>query len=348
MRILFALLIAFAAQAAETLVGGPYVVNITTRSATICWLTQTGEVKLGSAPGELTKASPVLRMHKVTHAGLKPGQTYYYDIEGAGKGSFQTPAAAGQPFNFIVYGDTRTRHELHQKIVDAMVKVAPDFVVHTGDLVSDGADSALWPIFFNISKELLRKTVFFPSLGNHEKNSPQYYEFFDVRIPYYSFNWGDAHFTVLNTDIGNLAMSKAAKDEYWAEQVKWMEDDLAANQKPAFRFLIFHHPPFTAVKRRQGGGEHVTKLVPLFEKYKATAVFSGHDHNYQRHVKNGVQYIVTGGGGAPLYPVDGPIPGLTEKVLSTEHFVQVKVEGKVAHIKAVGIDGSTIEEVELR
>ena len=342
--------LSLAAAAQEKLVGGPFVVNVGPRAATVCWLVQSSEVKLGVSPDQLTTAAPVLRSHKVTYAGLKPGATYHYNVTGteAGKGWFKTPPEGDVPFNFVVYGDTRTRHELHQKVVDAVVKVKPDFVAHTGDLVSDGGDTALWPIFFNISKELLRQTVFFPSLGNHERNNPQYYEFFDVKTAYYSFNWGNSHFTFLNSDLGNVAMSASAKEQYWAEQKRWMEDDLKKAQKAAFRFMIFHHPPFTAVKKRQGGNKEVTALVPLFEQYNVTAIFNGHDHNYQRHLKNGIHYIVTGGGGAPLYPVDGPIEGLTQKVLSTEHFVQVQVAGKTAHIRAVALDGTVIEEIDLK
>ena len=124
--------------------------------------------------------------------------------------------------------------------------------------------------------------------------------------------------------------------------------DLKRSQNADFRFLVFHNPPFTAVKKRQKEGGASQALVPLFEQYRVTAVFNGHDHNYQRHVKNGVQYIVTGGGGAPLYPVDGPIPGLTQKVESTEHFVQVKVEGNEATLEAVALDGSLIDTFELK
>ena len=33
--------------------------------------------------------------------------------------------------------------------------------------------------------------------------------------------------------------------------------------------MIAHHPPFTAVTRRQGESPHITALVPMFEKYHA-------------------------------------------------------------------------------
>ena len=257
----------------------------------------------------------------------------------AGRGAFKTPPAGAAEFKFVVYGDTRSRHDMHQRVIDAMVKTEPDFVIHTGDLVADGLDTAQWPRFFSIERELLRKTVFFPVLGNHERNSPHYFEFFDMKKPYYSFDWGTAHFSLLDTGI--------AQSE-WDEQARWFEADLERAAKADFRFVIFHHPPYTAVKRRQGDGGRPRGLVPLMEKHKVQAVFSGHDHNYQRHFQNGIHYVVTGGGGAPLYPVDAPIEGMTKKVVSTEHYVQMRVNGAAARMEAVALDGSLIEGVEIR
>jgi 3',5'-cyclic AMP phosphodiesterase CpdA len=336
-------------QAADKLVGGPFVVNVSKWSATVVWIVQTADVKLGESPYTASQTAPVLRSQKVKFADLEPGKTYYYDVLGRdeGKGHFKTVPVGPAEFKFVVYGDTRTRHDMHQRVMEAVSKAEPDFVLHTGDLVASGRDSAHWLIFFSIEKDVLRKTVFFPSLGNHERNDSQYHDFFDVRSPYYSFNWGTSHFVVLNSDIGNAALSTGAKEAFWAEQRSWLEDDLKKSQKAAFRFLTFHHPPFTAMKRRQSRKHPIQEMVPLFEQYNVTAVFNGHDHNYQHHVKNGVHYVVTGGGGAPLYEVDAPIPEITQKVVRVEHFVQVKVAGEQARIEAVGLDGRLIDTIEL-
>jgi 3',5'-cyclic AMP phosphodiesterase CpdA len=336
-------------EAADKMAGGPYVVNVGPRKATIGWVIQTSEAKLGLAPGKLDKSGPVLRSEKVTLAGLEAGKTYYYDVTGTpeGTGHFKTAPLGPSSFHFVVYGDTRTRHEVHRRVVAAIAKVQPDFVLLVGDLVADGDDTALWPIFFSIEKDLLNKTAFFPMLGNHERNNRRYYEFFDATTPYYSFNWGTAHFAVLNTDVGNMAASRAAREAFWAEQTGWLEADLARAQKADFRFVAMHHPPFTAVKSRQGHDTPATPLVPLFEKYKVHAVFCGHDHNYQHHLKNGIRYLVSGGGGAPLYPTDSPIPGITQKAESVENFLKVSVEGNTALIEAFRPDGSSIDKLSL-
>jgi hypothetical protein len=110
---------------------------------------------------------------------------------------------------------------------------------------------------------------------------------------------------------------------------------------------VAHHPPFSAVKTRQGSNAHMTALVPMFEKYHVTAAFFGHDHNYQHYLKNGIPYIVTGGGGAPLYDVDVPPEGITQKVVKVENFVSVSVQGTKVQIEAIAIDGTKLDEFEV-
>ena len=333
----------------EKVVGGPYVVNVGPRSATVMWVVQTGEASLGTEPNKADKTAPVLRAQKTAFLGLKPGTIYYYQAfpGDAGKGSFKTPSDGEGRFQFVVYGDTRTRHDVHRTVINGILKYAsPDFILHTGDLVADGNDPALWPIFFDAERELLRKAAFFPSLGNHEQNALSYFDFLNAKA-YYSFNWGNAHFMVIDSDIENAGETKTQRDSFWQEQTRWLEDDLREAQKADFRFLFAHHPPMTAVKRRQGDNPHMTALEPMFEKYRLTAGFFGHDHNYQHYVQNGVHYFVTGGGGAPLYDVDTPPAGITRKVVSTENFMVVQVDGLTARFEARTPDGQILEDTEL-
>lgn len=165
--------------------------------------------------------------------------------------------------------------------------------------------------------------------------------------PYYSFDWGAAHFAVINSDIANVSPSQAVRDAFWLEQTRWLENDLASAQKATFRFVFAHHPPMTAVARRQGDNPHMTALEPLFEKYRVTVGFFGHDHNYQHYKKNGIHYFITGGGGAPLYDVDTPPAGITVKVASTENFLIVNIAGSAIHIEGRKPNGETIEATDL-
>lgn len=345
--VLFALA-ALPAMAADEVVGGPFVVNVSARSAQIVWVVKSAEVTL-STQGGAPKSAPILHSETVTFNGLKAGTTYEYAVPGHPnlKGSFRTPAPAGQNYEFVVYGDNRTRADVHRKVIQSLLKNAnPQFVVQTGDMVADGSDSTLWPVFFDIEHELLAKTVFFPSLGNHERNAKNYYDLLQVPT-FYSFNWGNAHFAVIDTDIANMAQGESARQAAWKEQVQWLEDDLKKNQSAEFRFVAGHHPPMTAVSNRQGDNPHVTALEPMFEQLHVTATFWGHDHNYQHYLKNGVHYVIAGGGGAPLYDVDKPPQGITIKVQSIENFVRVQVEGKVAHVAAMSPDGAKLDSFDM-
>ena len=350
MKLLLLLIATATLAVAQKIAGGPLVINATPRAATVVWLVEGNQVTLRT-PGGSTRTSPSLRAERTMLTGLQPNTRYEYDVAGqdAGKGSFKTPPIGAGPYQFAVYGDVRTRHDVHRKVMSAVVAHGiPDFVLHTGDLVADGEDTSQWSTFFDIEKELLRQTAFFPSLGNHERNSRNYYDFLQLTKPYYSFDWGNGHFIALNSDIGNVSANERLRDAFWAEQTKWLEEDLQKSQQADYRFVFAHHPPFTAVSRRQGDNPHMTALVPLFEKYRVTAAFFGHDHNYQRYLKNGIHYVVTGGGGAPLYDVDKPAEGITQKVISIENFVSVSVDGPKVRIEAIGADGQKLDEVEFQ
>lgn len=358
-------------QAAEKVVGGPVVVNVRGKRATIAWMVQTSDVKVGKAPGNLDISGPVLRVEKVTLTNLEAGTTYHYDVLGGqpeGQGRFKTPparkAAHDASYQFAVFGDSWAQTDAHRRLVGLVIKAAPDFVLHTGDFVYDGNVSAFWPVFFSIEKELLNKVAFYPVIGNHDGTSRLYHDVFDQSesIPYYSFDWGSAHFAMLNSVVGPgngydaHTMSEAVTAAFWNEQLQWLEADLAAAQKADLRFVVMHNPIITSVSGRSKTpsdglanhfGEKGPRMISMFEKYKVQALITGHDQNYQHHVKNGVQYIVTGGCGWKQLPLDPPIPNVTRKAESVDNFLTVKVAGGKAVVEAVRLDGSLIERFQV-
>jgi len=345
-------LVTGAPAAQPSLAGGPFAVNVTSRTATIVWIVESGDLAIRPAgDADALRVSPSLRVEKTTLTGLKPNTKYEYNVPGFhdATGSFKTPPTGDTPFDFVAYGDNRTRPSVHRQVIEQIVAHGiPDMVLQSGDLVADGSDSSLWSIFFDIEKELLRQTAFFPSLGNHEHNARNFYDLLQVATPYYSFDWGNAHFSVIDTDIDNISKVESVRTAFWAEETHWLEEDLKSHQTSQFRFVAGHHPPYTAVATRQGDNPQVTALTPMLEKYHVTAGLFGHDHNYQHYLQNGIHYITSGGGGAPLYDVDKPPVGITQKVAKVENFVAVHVEGKSAHVKVIAIDGQVIDEFDLQ
>ena len=87
-------------------------------------------------------------IHKIWLENLQPGQVYNYSIpETAPENKtyyFQTTPAEANEVTFVVYGDSRTDPETHKRIVEQIIKNNPDFVVHTGDLVTNGNHYEQW------------------------------------------------------------------------------------------------------------------------------------------------------------------------------------------------------------
>lgn len=210
------------------------------------------------------------------------------------------PPVPGQPqpapsgINICVYGDSRSGHGVHQRIVNAMMRLKPVAVFHTGDMVANGRDPGQWAIFNRIAAPLRRSAAFYPALGNHERNSAFY--FADFKLPgngrWYWVNIDSIHFIVLDTDspIGP-----------GSEQYRWLEKDLQQTHRTDFTVAVFHHPPLNVGPHTADEKKLLGSIVPLFEKYGVDLVFTGHDHDYQRFSYKNICFIVTGGGGAPLY-----------------------------------------------
>jgi hypothetical protein len=124
-------------------------------------------------------------------------------------------------------------------------------------------------------------------------------------------------------------------------QYNWLvhEFQSAAYRAATWRIVIFHHPPFTCTT---GHSDDVTvqhQLVPLFELYGVDLVFSGHSHAYERYLHHGIFYIVTGGGGGPLYPlVPDVVPPIRQFGLSVHHYCVARVNPATRTLALTAID----------
>src|SRR5262245_205864 len=88
--------------AAEQVAGGPFVVNVSGTTAKIAWILRGSEVTLQPVSGAPV-SSPSLRVESTSLTSLQPNTVYEYSIPGlgeAGKGSFKTPPAGSEPFQF--------------------------------------------------------------------------------------------------------------------------------------------------------------------------------------------------------------------------------------------------------
>ncbi|MCZ2147715.1 MAG: metallophosphoesterase [Bryobacterales bacterium] len=93
------------------------------------------------------------------------------------------------------------------------------------------------------------------------------------RMASYSFDYGNSHWTVLDSNKYAEWTSPALRN--------WLEKDLASAQSAKWRFVIFHHPGFNSSKAHFKD-QWMRLLAPIFEQGKVDIVFAGHVHNYQR------------------------------------------------------------------
>ena len=230
---------------------------------------------------------------------------------------------ADASFRFAAYGDTRDQHDIHRDIVAKVMGSHPALVLQTGDLVHDGDDESQWQTFDEITGKMRQEIPYYPARGNHDVSAQGFYEQ-RVTQPvlsgnklYYSFEKGNVHFIALDTEDKDKLAPKSAQRE-------WLEADLAKAQSEGKFIIPFFHKAIFSI-----GPHAVDKNVvalrpilhPLFQKHGVRLAFLGHDHLYYRTVRDGITYVITGGGGAPLYdPVHRELGIAGDVFKKTHHF----------------------------
>ena len=250
-------------------------------------------------------------------------------------------AAAGQKYMFIAYGDTRSNPDLHRAVIGAIVKLHPEFVLQSGDLVARGGKASEWDEFASIIQPLRDNHItYYPARGNHDVG-PYYAHFvtapYDSGNPYYyAFSRHGSRFIILDSmDPEEFAVGSA--------QQKWLIGELQKAQKTALNTFVMLHESAYSVGPHGPTPDAQRYLQPLFVKYHPRAVFCGHDHLYYRTNRDGVPYFVTGGGGAPLYTPDNKqlaIPG--DVYASVHHVIRCDVDGARVTFTTLCLDGSAI------
>jgi hypothetical protein len=356
--VVFLCVLAGVAGAAPRMVKGPYLQNVAPDAITIMWeLDEPVPATLAiTGPGGRAIEATADHVAEVRVDKLTPATRYHYRVtigDAHWDGEFATapPLGADVPFSFVVFGDTRNGVEQHRRVLDRVVAEAPTFVLATGDMVDEGYNEDQWQAFFDVEEKLMKGTVLFPALGNHDRQgrgrtADTYRTYFAVPENgadperYYAFTYASARFVVLDSNSNSFSLT---------DQTAWLERELiAARQDPAIRhiFIVMHHPPFS-VSLHGGAIDLRERWVPLFEKYQVSAVFSGHDHVYERAEHDGIHYFVSGGGGAPLYPRrPSPNPVDAEAVVAferTQHYLRVNVTSDRVEVAAVRTDGTVIE-----
>jgi hypothetical protein len=176
-------------------------------------------------------------------------------------------------------------------------------------------------------------------------------------------SWSQARGRNYSIDIGKchiVALDSTADGETMRTLIApWAKADMADAKRRGQTWIIayWHHPPYTHGAYRDNSGQWQDirdVFVPLVREGGAQLVLNGHDHNYQHMVKDGVHYVVTGGGGARLYDVkpdyDGagqpPLMAFEDKRHSFT-LLEQSADGRTLSVRQIAADGSTLDRWSL-
>ncbi len=358
--------LALASSAHAEIKKGPFIAKVTKHGGSIVWETESsaaGTVEWGTTEdlGEIIEA-PQGVMHEVRITDLDAGKPYYYSVTSDGESTevfrFVTAPPATKPFRFVAFGDSRSGYADHRRVTEGILADAPEIYLNSGDLACTGEDETCWQQHFTIERELMATAFLLPALGNHDtaaggdvSNYKRYFanppinasEEHEYDEQFYSVDWGNTRFIVLDDQVASLGKGSLQYD--W---MIWLLEDAKKDPNILHIFIALHVGPYSAKPDRSGNGT-VRSYLDLLASYGVTAIFSGHDHHYYRGVDpTGLNFIVTGGGGAGLYDC---VPKQKWGVYSHQcvedfNYVVFDVNGRDIHAVAKTSTGQVIEEFD--
>lgn len=310
---------AIAAAPPPELLRGPYLQSGTRTNVIVRWRTDEpvpSRVRFGSTANNLTQEvlnEDPTREHSVRLNGLTPDTKYYYSI-----GTTEHTLAAGTDYHFVtapvgnkptrvwVIGDSGTKTPQARAVFDRYREFNgarnTDVWLMLGDnAYGVGTDTEFQDAVFNMYPELLRNTILWSTMGNHETYSFEedgrhaYFSIFDFPTAgqaggvasgtehYYSFDYGDIHFVCLDSE-------ESGRNE-GSPMLVWLEEDLAANTNE-WLVAFWHSPPYTMGSHSSDNVndnfgnmiEMRANIVPILESHGVDLVLGGHSHNYERSV----------------------------------------------------------------
>lgn len=250
----------------------------------------------------------------------------------------------------IIYGDMRFTHPWDRLDADPRARVAlvgqiaaekPDALVLTGDVPFRGkdisdyhefeAETAVW--------RALHLRVY-PVLGNHELsgtgNADPLKNWWATFPELKNRRW---YSVALGPPLYLLALDSASDLQPGSPERKWIEDQIAHLPSTVdFLFIALHHPPVADTQTRFHTDHNPRPNEIALRDYLDSVaaklhariiVDAGHIHNYERFERDGVSYLVSGGGGARPYEVDRTPSDLWQSHdFPNFHYVEFRLDGQ--------------------
>ncbi|MBQ4603339.1 MAG: metallophosphoesterase family protein, partial [Clostridia bacterium] len=234
--------------------------------------------------------------HTIRLSGLEKGTKYCYRVGDAERGWWsdagviETASGGDEGFTFFYLTDPQAQRPDHFERFAQVVETAsaeyPDakFIVSAGDNVDEGKNVKHWNYLLNSTDKLL-SLPYMTATGNHEDEESAIAENFVLPgVPeqnldsgvYYSYDYNDVHFTVLNTnDIEDDKLGNA--------QLEWLKNDIKSSDAK-WKIVVLHKALYSNGSHFDDGDvEGMRKQLGTLLPYLGVdLVLQGHDHVYLR------------------------------------------------------------------
>jgi hypothetical protein len=306
---------------AQNLVVKPYLQNAEPTSIHIMWETSSDNsstveygttTSLGtSVVGTAFTGSGSSYVHDVELTGLQPATKYYYKVVTGSLESdvyhFITPPlkSSEASFNIVAMSDMQ-QDWLHPSVFNDLIddnlipymqqEYGSDLAEHLGyfivpgDLVQTGSIYSSWAsTFFEPAENLLSYVPLYPVPGNHEGNTPYFFQYFN--LPMNGTNTNDYPEHWWYKDYSNVRLiGLESNGGYRVQpQLDWLQtvlDDAANDADIDFVFAQLHHP-YESELWVEGNTDYTGDVITLLENFstssgKPSVHFFGHTHGYSR------------------------------------------------------------------
>jgi 3',5'-cyclic AMP phosphodiesterase CpdA len=244
---------------------------------------------------------------------------------------------------FAVIGDSgtgdRAQNEVAQRMEAYREATKFDFVIMLGDnIYGSHSPKDFAKKFEQPYKPLLDAGVkFYASLGNHDDpDDERLYKPFNMGGErYYAFRKGEVAFFALDSNYMD------------PKQLSWLEQNLKDSQG-TWKICFFHHPLYNDGRHHGADADLRTQVLPLFQRYGVNAVFSGHEHVYQRiKPENNIYFFVLGNSGKLMTHDFGATRDRVKGFDTDQSFMLVEIAGDKLYFQTVARNGETIDSGEL-
>ncbi len=247
--------------------------------------------------------------------------------------------AATTPVRVAIIGDTRAvAGSVPSGVIDAVTAETPDLVVHTGDVVSTGADTE-WQTFFDASAALLTTAPLAPVPGEHDLTpwGDRFGQLFSV---------GGAAGRAYSLDLGAVHLAFLDSTASLDSQAAWLDADLTAAEANGalHEIVVLHWSPWTAGAR---GTSALAEVAPVALRHGVAAIVSGHENIYEHGIADGQHYFITGGAGLGATEAHAVAKPTTVTSRALPHYLLLEVDGDSITMSAKDLGGVVFDQVTL-